>query len=287
MCCVQGDMMFQKCFNRYGASFIRIGVLVLALPTLSAVQAQEWLRGTINGFQSDDWAGVYVGTFVGTQSVSGNQSGINSALKGAISTDSAVQAGIRNSISFADSKGTGALAGAFVGMNWQYEQLVYGVEAELVTTKASLNSSSPYTFTSTASNIRTDVNGNATAKATQSGWFAVRSRVGWALTDRFMPYMAFGVAMGSAEHSAQASGTWSRTDITNPAVPVTSASGTYSGHVVKNGWVFGPLIGAGMDIRVAPNAFLRGEVTYLRFGEKDALPKTSMTTARIGGAMKF
>lgn len=92
-------------------------------------------------------------------------------------------------------------------------------------------------------------NGNAvqTSAETKLQWSgAVRARAGYAV-DRFMPYIAGGVAFGGVKNSLNVGGS------------------SYSSDKTLTGWT----AGAGIDYAATDNILLRLEYRYTDFGKKD------------------
>ena len=54
----------------------------------------------------------------------------------------------------------------------------------------------------------------------------------------------------------------------------------------RNAITYGWSVGAGLDVMVMPNAFLRAEIDYVRFAPMSDI-KAAIASGRIGGGLKF
>lgn len=108
---------------------------------------------------------------------------------------------------------------------------------------------------------------------------AVRARAGVAV-DRFLPYIAGGVAFGNVKNSLSSSG------------------GFFDGAASQSKTLTGWTLGAGVDYAVTNNLILRFEYRYTDFGSKDFYPshdgfeyflptKIKASDIRLGVAYKF
>jgi len=108
---------------------------------------------------------------------------------------------------------------------------------------------------------------------------AIRPRMGYAI-DRFLPYIAGGVAFGNIKDTVSLSNS-------------TSATGrTFSQQKTQTGWT----VGGGVDYAATDNVTLRLEYRYTDFGERgldfgntsvDASGKLTTNDVRLGVAYKF
>lgn len=103
---------------------------------------------------------------------------------------------------------------------------------------------------------------------------AVRARAGYAV-DRFLPYLAGGIAFGQVKNS----------------YGITVLNTTYSDKETLAGWT----IGAGLDYAATDNLILRFEYRYTDYGSKDfdfagtegVSYKLKTNDIRVGIAYKF
>jgi opacity protein-like surface antigen len=183
--------------------------------------------------------------------------------------------------------------GGFVGYNTQFEQFVLGVEANY--DQASLSFYAPNSpigritpADSGGNNYLVTITGSGTI--TDLNFGTLRARAGWALGN-FLPYAFVGVAIGranvnitettSGQQNPPASGSCS-SGSTPPCIAF-SATGTAG---TNSEWLYGGTIGAGLDVALTPNIFLRAEYEYIQFAPV-ASTIVSINTGRVGAGIKF
>jgi outer membrane immunogenic protein len=187
--------------------------------------------------------------------------------------------------------------GGFVGYNTEYltpnANIVLGVEANYEQASLSFvapnspisrllpadSSGNTYLVTITGSGTVTDLN-----------YGTLRARAGWDLGN-FLPYAFAGFALGRANVNISETTFGEQNP---PAVGVCSGASTppctpfsFTGTGGKNGeWLYGFSVGAGVDVALTPNVFLRGEYEYVQF-QQVAGTSIYINTARIGGGFRF
>lgn len=134
---------------------------------------------------------------------------------------------------------SGGLIGGTVGYNWQAAQMVYGVEGDL-----------------DWSNINGSTSGGicaGTSCKTENSWLGTfRGRLGYAATDRVLPYLTGGLAVGDIKAS----------------VPGFSGQSD-----TKTGWT----VGGGVEFALPGNWTAKGEYLYADLGDM------SCSAANCGG----
>lgn len=271
--------------------------LALALATLGfgsgRAFAADYLRGAYAGEQEPraaagpDWAGVYGGVHAG---MSSGQTDPRS-LSGALAKNAMPNAGIHQelllaTINIRETNKRAVSYGAFVGMNWLWDDVVLGIEGDYSHSNLAANSSSgPYALFRDVNSVRYTVSSSATSRARISDWATLRGRVGYA-AGMFMPYLTAGVAFGSVDSRATTSGTFSTESLNLPPTFPT-INGTFSGVVGRRGITYGSAVGAGVDMQIIPNTFLRAEWQYINFASGGQRPDISINTARVAGGVKF
>lgn len=183
--------------------------------------------------------------------------------------------------------GDGFVGGLYAGYNFEVgNNVVLGAETDFVwgDVKDSYSSIDRYTADSV-------YNYNAEGKIKQKWAGATRVRVGYAM-DRFMPYVAGGVAYTKVETSGL-----NYLTSANPAAPTVQAGSAlgYNASNTLTGWT----IGAGVDYAVTDNVLVRLEYRYADYGDKtNTYTHTSGQTfketvdyksndVRVGVAYKF
>ena len=185
--------------------------------------------------------------------------------------------------------------GAFVGRNFQYDDIVLGVEANY-NYWSSLGTSTAATLGpiqvpeptlvlpagATAADGVT-LHGNAALQVKDEMTF--RGRAGWATGD-FLPYMFGGLAVGRMDVTRTVSSSVTRTinfaDGTSSSFPLPQfALTTTDGR--SNNFVAGWTAGLGMEYMLWGNVFLRGEWEYVKFiSIKDTSVTQNSVHAGIG-----
>jgi outer membrane immunogenic protein len=271
----------------------RIMVALLALVFAPSAFAEDlsWLPQATNVPVVGGWAGVYLGGQISFSGASGDFSKTTQAplafeLRNlALENDAAPSSWQVLGQANHDAAGFGG----FVGYNTQYERLVLGVEANYDQANLSLNApNSPLSRLVTAGGTPYNVTVSGSGSVTDLNFGTLRARAGWALGN-FLPYVFGGAALGHANVniSATASG------IQNP--PLGCPAGTnppcvpfsFTGTAGKNGeWLYGFTFGAGLDVALTRNVFMRGEYEFVQFSPIANL-QVNVNTVRAGLAVKF
>jgi opacity protein-like surface antigen len=187
--------------------------------------------------------------------------------------------------------------GGFIGYNTEYftsvAKIVFGVEANYDQASLSLvapnspisrltaadSSGNTYLLNITGSGTITDLN-----------YGTLRVRTGWDLGN-FLPYAFTGFALGHANVNIAET----VSGVQNPpAVGVCSALSnppcspfSLTGAAGKDGeWLYGFTVGAGVDVALTRNIFLRGEYEYVQF-QPVAGTNLFINTVRAGAGVRF
>ncbi|MBI3704060.1 MAG: porin family protein [Rhizobiales bacterium] len=177
--------------------------------------------------------------------------------------------------------------GAFLGYNFQWDQLVVGFDMAYNYT-SSMNSSSsatPIPLTVTFSCTTPDpaittctdtVARSATASLKLVDHATVRGRAGYAF-GQFLPYAFVGGAVGRFDYAATVTLAVSGYD----NIPLTRLTTTKNGAIVG-----GFTAGLGMDVALLPNVFVRGEWEFVGFAPISGI-RANLNTARVALGVKF
>lgn len=286
--------------------FLLTAAMAVTAAGAHAADMPDFLRGTLPAASAPtrNWDGWYVGGQVGYSSVSDDFSGSLSGLANQMYAGTVLESVTSNLNPLGKATGQGAGFGGFVGRNYQWDDIVLGVEANYnyVSLKTSATNSTPtvqYSFpgpvTNSTSVYNVRLSGTAAAQVTDA--IAFRGRAGWAVGD-FLPYAFGGVAVGRIDVSRAASSNASRQDYlttttTDPITGVTTTTTTAFGSSQNvsaalsqgrtNNFVPGWTAGLGFEYMMCGNLFLRGEWEYTKFlSVEDTVVTMNSVHAGIG-----
>jgi outer membrane immunogenic protein len=288
----------------------RLLLAVMVLGAASGAQAADmpdFLRGSLPSSPTPtrNWDGWYAGGQVGYQSANMDFSQSLVGLTNFIFRDSVLETPTSqlSTLSKANPVATGF--GAFVGRNYQWDDLVFGVEANYnyinSLTGSSASSIGPLLIANPPGEnppagethiYAVTLSGSASAQIKDV--ITLRGRAGWATGD-FLPYLFGGLAVGRMDvFRTVNSFVTKEVDTTNPITNVTthgtpgivgSLTQTQS-QERTNDFVVGWTGGVGMEYMLWNNIFMRGEWEYIKFL---SVMNTSITTnnVRAGIGYKF
>lgn len=287
-----------------GALVLRTAALAMcviaSLAWTSDARSQDMLRGSV-GYEVSNpgymrWGGVYGGgqigySFEGAEFGSAGQSMVNYMLR-----NSTIQDNVSNWTTLPDKNTNGSSFGGFIGYNYQWDDVIVGVEANYSRTNFN-------TLAATDSLSRSFIDNGAappnhiyqynmtvtTSSSVQITDIATfRLRGGWA-TGTALPYAFAGLAVGRANVTTTASvtGTLTDTDTTIPATVTNPLILPPAQTDSRNGmFVYGWTAGLGMDWAITPNFFLRAEWEWVNFSNVDDL-SVHFNSARVAAGIKF
>lgn len=175
--------------------------------------------------------------------------------------------------------------GGFIGYNTEYftpnAKIVLGVEANydqaslsLVAPNAPIARQLPADSLGNINNVA--ITGSGTVSNLNFG--TLRARAGWDLGN-FLPYGFAGFALGRADVNISET---TFLEQNPPSVPL-----VFTGTGGKNGeWLYGFTVGAGVDVALTHNVFLRGEYEYVQF-QPVAGTNLNINTVRAGAGFRF
>lgn len=272
--------------------FVLAAMMFGAVSGAQAADMPDFLRGSLSAGPAPtrNWSGWYAGGQVAYSSANVDLSKSLAGLSDSIYRDSVLQAPTSqlSALGKANPQGTGF--GAFVGRNYQWDDLVFGVEANYKyinsLTGSSTSSIGPLQYSFPAGQFTSandtpsffvTLKGNATAQIKDA--ITLRGRAGWAVGD-FLPYVFGGLAIGRMDVQRSVTSTTTRRDdisqtilvngvsVTNVTIGtpvlVPSQSLTQSQERTNN-FVAGWTGGLGTEYRVWDGLFVRAEWEYIRF----------------------
>jgi outer membrane immunogenic protein len=275
-----------------------------------AADMPDFLHGSIPAEQTPtrNWDGWYAGGQVGYSSASMNFSQSLAGLTNFIFRDTVLETPTSQLSALGKANPQASGFGAFVGRNYQWDDLVFGVEANYnyINSLAGSSSSSigPLLFVNppgetpppnTTDTYAVTLTGSAAAQIKDVITF--RGRAGWA-TGNFLPYIFGGLAVGRMDVSRTVTSfvTKEQDVTTTNALGITtttfgtpvflpSVSQTQTQERTNN-FVAGWTGGLGMEYVLWNNVFLRGEWEYIKF--LSVMNTTvSMNNLRAGIGYKF
>ncbi len=179
--------------------------------------------------------------------------------------------------------------GGFIGYNNRWEGVILGLEFNYNRTSFNVTApSAPITRVTAAggNSYLLTLDGSASMRITDVATF--RARAGVELGN-FLPYGMIGTAVGRADitRSAIASGQENPAAVCpSPGPPVCTPFLFTEGESKSGAFIYGWMLGGGVDLMVMPKVFVRAEVEYIGFIPVMNI-KTSMSTARVGLGFKF
>lgn len=280
------------------AAFAATAIASLAWAT--DARTQDMLRGSV-GYEVSNptymrWGGVYGGgqigyAFEGAEFGSAGQSMVNYMLR-----NSSIQDNVANWTTLPDKNTNGSSYGGFIGYNYQWDDVIVGVEANYSRTSFNtLTASDSLTRsfidnTGALPNHTLDYNMTvATSSSVQITDLATfRVRGGW-VNGAMLPYAFAGLAVGRANvtTTATVSGTVTDTDNNGVLAPVTNNIVLGPQTDSRRGmFVYGWTAGLGMDWAITPNFFVRAEWEWVNFSNVDDL-SVHFNSARVAAGFKF
>lgn len=179
-----------------------------------------------------------------------------------------------------DTGGTGY--GGFVGYNWQFEDVVLGLEVNYSRNSFdSVAPVSPLTRATAAGGNGYGVTLTGSGAMHITDYAVFKGRAGWAYGS-VMPYVTGGFALARVDYARSATVSGLETTPTNIQTPFSFTESEVKNDTFVAGWA----IGAGIDWCVWRSVFLRGEVEYVNFGPIAGIT-SHLVAGRVGAGMKF
>jgi len=279
---------------------MRGALLAIAMIGMAA-QAQaadmpDFLRGSLSGSATTVyWQGFYAGAQGGYGSSDEHFSGANTSMISSLIANNVIQ---QMGVAQWDLQLGGVSArssgyGAFAGYNWQWDDVVVGLEMSYL--HGSFGGTSSATAGPLIGGPLSDNNFHAVSVLSSdsiaiSDMATFRARAAYAY-GVFLPYAFGGLALGNANISQSVTihdhydptfvGAASSCSAPTPPLVCATLGATNATH---NHMIYGYTAGLGMDIRLFSGLFLRAEWEYTRFVDQI---EVNMNTVRAGLGYKF
>ena len=247
------------------------------------------LRGSYTeGLSSSkvNWQGFYIGGQGGYGSGDENFSGSNKNMLAALLDHNVIQEMQVSQWNLGLGKASARTSGdgGFAGYNWQWDDVVIGLEASYL--HGSFGGSSTASKALVSGSALSDslfhsvaVDSSVSIAISDMATLRARAAYAWGC---FLPYVFGGIALGNADisHSVTVHDAVSA-NIFGPFVPLATLNAT---DVVHNHLVYGYSGGLGVDVNLVGGLFMRAEWEYVRFTSS---VDTSINTVRAGLGYKF
>lgn len=270
-------------------------VLVAMSVSARAADMPDYLRGSVGTYTPpNSWQGFYVGVQGGYGSSDEHFSGSNgSMLSSLISNTDLVGMGVGGwNLQLGGVSERSSGYGGFAGYNWQWDDVVLGLEASYLhgsfggTTSAQEGplvggplSDGTFHNVTVVSSDSIGITDMATLRARAAYAYGI-----------FLPYMFGGVALGNANisQSVRVQDNWGTT--LNQAIAQCGSGGgpicatLAADNTLHNHLIYGYTAGLGVDIKLVGGLFMRAEWEYARFVDQI---EVNMNTVRAGLGYKF
>jgi len=263
----------------YGAASVAQAADMPDLPFLRG-SVTEGLNSRVN------WQGFYVGGQAGYGSSDAKFSGSNGSMLATLLDHNVIQEMQVSqwNLGLGKQSSRSSAYGAFTGYNWQWDDVVVGLEASYVHGDFGGTSTASKELVSGAAlsdgffhDVRVD--SSASIAISDMATFRARAAYSWGC---FLPYMFGGFALGNADisHSVTIHDAVSRA-ISGTFTPLATLNAT---DAVHNHLVYGYSAGLGVDVNLIDGLFMRAEWEYVRF---TSAVDTSVNTVRAGLGYNF
>lgn len=239
------------------------------------------------------WDGAYFGGFAGMTNLRATpRSGFREFLDHELRLNAfANNTGISNWVSLPSKRDQATSFGFFAGYNFQFDEAVLGFEFDYTRGNNAVAASDSLRRATPLNGLNGNLGSLAgeTGAVTMSGesrvqvrdLMTLRARAGYTYGS-MLPFVTGGVALARYSRSYTAT---QRVRVTSGAEAGSIFTRTY-GPDTKSGYGFGLAAGAGMDVAVTENLFLRGEWQYLHFRDLGGI-RADLNNFRAGAAVKF
>jgi outer membrane immunogenic protein len=269
--------------------FLLAAMMVGAVSGARAADMPDFLRGSLPDGPSPtvNWRGFYVGGQAGYGSSDENFNGSTANMTSALLANTLIESALQVSqwnLGLGKDSARSSGYGAFTGYNWQWDDVVLGLEASYLHGPFGGSTSASEERVSTSAltdGFFHDVKATSTASISISDMATFRGRAAYGFGS-FLPYVFGGLALGNANitRSIKVQDAVGGAAL-GPFIALAPLSTT---DAVHNHLIYGYTAGLGIDINLIGGLFLRGEWEYIRF---TAAVDTNINTVRAGLAYKF
>ncbi len=264
---------------------------LLSILSGSGANAADWidnlpLRGSLAGGPVR-WDGVYLGAHGGSSVLKTNPTTGVAPLIAFILRNTVIENEFSPSswTTLPSTTSNGTSYGGFIGYNYQMDQLVLGFDIGYSRPKQLQTGviDSIHRSVTTSDGYFNDISIDGQSTARLVDYATLRGRAGYAV-EQFLPYGMLGLAVGRFNITNSATVNVVSTDPLG-VMPTLGLSETRS-EGKNNAFAVGFLAGAGVDIAVLPNFFLRGEWEFIAFAPVNGIT-SNINTVRAGAGVRF
>jgi outer membrane immunogenic protein len=254
-----------------------------------AADMPDFLRGSIPAGPAPtvDWRGFYVGGQAGYGSSDENFNGSTANMTQALLANTLIESAMQVSqwnLGLGKDSARSSGYGAFAGYNWQWDDVVLGVDASYLhgtfggSTSATEARSSG---TPLSDGLIHNVTATSSSAIAISDMATFRGRAAYSF-GCFLPYAFGGFALGNADITSSVK----VQDAESPSIngPFTQLQPLFADNALHNHLIYGYTAGLGIDINLIGGLFMRAEWEYVRFTSQ---VDTSINTVRAGLGYKF
>ena len=290
---------------------LRAGLAALTLILMAPAGAvagdmPDFLRGSYTPTYTR-WEGFYVGGQAGQTWGTADFANATQSMLNYILSNTELQDKVSGWTTLPKGSTGAASYGGFIGYNYQWNDVVMGVEANYNHTSLKIGAADtigpllvPGANLPDGSTVYYTVQVASAASVAINDIITARLRGGWTF-DNFMPYGFIGLAVGRADVSRSTTLAGSTKTTTSPpsidpitgfqvpGVPVTlplnlprDPQSQSQGGVIAYGFT----AGLGVEVGVTPNVFLRAEWEFVEFPNVSDF-RVQINSARVGVGLKF
>jgi outer membrane immunogenic protein len=253
-----------------------------------AADMPDFLRGSLPSAPAPtvNWSGFYVGAQGGYGSSDENFNGSNTNMVAALIQNNVIQQmGVAQwNLQLGKDSARAPGYGAFTGYNWQWDDVVLGLEGSYLHGSFGGAATGFEALTSGAAlsdNFFHSVSVTSSSAISISDMATFRGRAAYAF-GCYLPYLFGGLALGNADITRSVKITDAVS--TSALGPFTQLQPLFADYAVHNHLIYGYTAGLGIDVNLIGGLFMRAEWEYVRFTDQ---VDTSINTARIGLGYKF
>jgi outer membrane immunogenic protein len=264
----------------------------VALTLATTANAADWpdLRPSFipsaPAISSSRWGGFYGGAHIGHTSMKADFGNALAPVVAQHLRDTALEAQFTPSQWAALPKGSAGdkSYGGLVGYNIDWGDVVIGLEGSYTYNNLQMSASDSIARVVTLSDGTVDavtISGSSSIQLRDS--VVIKGRAGYVI-GQFLPYVSLGVAVGRFDYSTTATTTVVQTP-SGGGGPSTFVFGPTT-EARRNVFQAGFAGGAGVDVLITPNIFVRGEWEYVGYAKVHGI-KTDTHTGRVGIGVRF